>query len=195
MMPKAPIRILAVAAICIAALIGLVLREGAARAAGTEIMLAMEAYDPRALLQGHYVMIDLRDRLPPGQPCPPVPDTADQIWVAFAPDGDTHRVAGAAAARADAEHFAPLVARGFVTCTQPTAIEGEPQQPAIVWLNLGFDRFYIDQADATRIERVLRGQSPDAPGRVFAIVSIGQDGRGRLKGLVVDGERLELGWD
>jgi uncharacterized membrane-anchored protein len=58
---------------------------------------------------------------------------------------------------------------------------------------IGVDRFYINQADAQRIERVMRSQRP-GESRVSAIVSVGRDGRARLKGLIVDGERLELRW-
>jgi len=50
------------------------------------------------------------------------------------------------------------------------------------------------EADAQRIERVLREQQPTESTRVFAIVSVGRDGHARLKGLLVDGERLELRW-
>jgi hypothetical protein len=39
---------------------------------------------------------------------------------------------------------------------------------------------------------MLNGQ--EGPRRVLAILSIGTDGRARLKGLQVDGRRLELSW-
>jgi hypothetical protein len=61
-------------------------------------------------------------------------------------------------------------------------------------LDLGVDRFHINQSDATRIEQVLRAQRPDEATRAFAVLSVGRDGRARLKALVIDGERFELSW-
>ena len=51
---EAGTRILAVAGLCAAALIGLVVSEGFAREGGQEITLPMAAVDPRAILSGHY---------------------------------------------------------------------------------------------------------------------------------------------
>ena len=62
-MLNAPLRIVIVAALCVAGLIGLVVRETMARNSGTEVLLAMEAVDPRALLSGHYVIVQLRESL------------------------------------------------------------------------------------------------------------------------------------
>jgi hypothetical protein len=61
-------------------------------------------------------------------------------------------------------------------------------------MHLGIERFHINQADAVRIERILRERVPGGEPRAYAIVSVGRDGRARLKGLMVDGERLELSW-
>ena len=41
---------------------------------------------------------------------------------------------------------------------------------------------------------MLREQRPGEETRAYAIVSIARDGQARLKGLMVDGERLELSW-
>jgi len=77
----------------------------------------------------------------------------------------------------------------------PTPASGDyEEQPGVVTLYLGIDRFHVNQTDALRIERVLREQNVDEAARALAIVSIGRDGRARLKGLMVDGERLELTW-
>jgi hypothetical protein len=48
---EASTRILAVAGICAASLIALVVSEGFARESGQEITLPMEAVDPRAMLE------------------------------------------------------------------------------------------------------------------------------------------------
>jgi GDYXXLXY protein len=194
---KAPLRILAVAALCVAALIGLVVREGAARSAGTEVLLAMEAVDPRALLMGHYVIVQLQETLPVGAPCPPGSgaEGVNKGWLALTPQGERHSLAGIMAAKEEAVRVSPLVARGEAYCTAPFVVEGEPPaEPAVVRYFLGFERFYIGQRQAERIERILREQQPGLEARVRAIVSIGRDHRARLSGLVVDGERFELEW-
>ncbi|MFI4976819.1 MAG: GDYXXLXY domain-containing protein [Caulobacterales bacterium] len=204
-MPRATIRILAVAALAIMALIGLVVRESMERAAGTEVILRMEAVDPRALLSGHYVAIDLREPIPAGQACPPGAQNGPNLvflplvrsgateWIALAPRDGRYAVAGEAASRAAAARFAPLVARGRAFCTPPIAAEdGNDAQPGSLDLDLGVDRFYVDQAEAERIDAILASRRAGVDSPVSAIVSIGRDGRARMKGLLVNGQRIEL---
>jgi len=192
-----PIRILAVALLCAAALIGLVVREGAARVSGTEIVMRMEAVDPRALLTGHYVIVSLQEPLD-GAPCPPglaEYDGApgDDEWVALAPRGDHHSVAGKADTRGGASALGPLVARGHAYCTpsRPKTAEDEGF-PGVLRAELGTDRFHINQQQAERIEAIMRAREVGEPSPVSAILSIGTDGRARLVGLIVEGERIEL---
>ena len=192
-MLKPYLRILLVAALCVAGLIGLVVRESMARDSGSEVLLAMEAVDPRSLLSGHYVIINLRESLAAEEPCPA--PASDNPWLALAPHADVHRLAGSAPTRDEALQIAPLVVRGTFTCSTGIApSDGFPGAPGWVMLQLGIDRFHANQSEAQRIERVLRDQRPGEDARVYAIVSVGEDGRARLKGLIVDGERLELGW-
>lgn len=187
-------RILAVAALCAASLIALVVSEGAARASGQEALLPMEAVDPRSLLHGHYVQLQLIQRLDAGEPCPQVDGNAK--WVAFTRgDNGVLRFAGGARSREGATHIAPITLKGDFTCSEPvTGDDASSGAPGWVRLDLGIDRFHINQADAERIERVLREQRPNEDIRAFAIISIARDGRARLKGLMIDGERLELTW-
>jgi hypothetical protein len=192
-------RILAVSVICIAALIALVVRESTARASGTEILLAMEAIDPRALLQGHYVTIALQEQWEDGEPCPPTTaGPGPENWVALKPgaDGEVYHAAGGSGVREEAAQHGPIVVRGGIACDQVLDEFGQPTTlPVIVRLDLGISAFYVAQSQAQRIENILREQNVGEDARVYAIVSAGQDGRARLKGLLVDGERLELGWD
>lgn len=189
---NAAARILVVAGLCAASLIGLVISEGAARQAGQEIVLPMAAVDPRELLSGHYVRIQITERLAPGEPCPE--QDAAHDWLAFAPSGAVHVLVGSAASREDAQQVGPVPAKGTFTCS-PGGLnaDGTPGAGA-VWIDLGIDRFYINQADALRIERAMREQQPGGETRVFVIVSIGRDGQARLMGVMVDGERLDLNW-
>lgn len=186
-------RVLVVAAICAASLVGLVISEGMARNAGTEVLLPIEAVDPRALLSGHYVIVAPTIRLEPGEQCPPGEEA--RKWVALRARGDIHVVVGGAGSREDAQLIAPLVARGEFICNPPVeAMNDVPAQPGWVRLSLGVDRFHINQGEAERIDRILRDQQPGEETRAFAIVSVGRDGRARLKGLMIDDQRLELEW-
>jgi len=184
-------RVLLVAGLCALSLIGLVVSEALARQSGQEVLLPMEAVDPRSLLGGHYVQLSLAQRLEPNETCP---TDGDRDWVALRQDGDVYVVAGGAVSR-DQAQLLGLPVKGQFACETPFAglPDAEPR-PGWVRLDLGVDRFYINQTDALRIEAVLREQNVDEASRAFAVVSIGRDGRGRLRGIVVDGERLDLNW-
>ncbi|MEZ5956358.1 MAG: GDYXXLXY domain-containing protein [Hyphomonadaceae bacterium] len=185
-------RILAIAGICAAALIGLVVSEGYARDGGQEITLPMAAVDPRSLLHGHYVLLNFTDRLEAGETCP---EAGDWQWVALRREGDIYVIAGGATSRDDAERLGSLPVKGSFDCMAPTpATADAPELPGWLRLDVGVDRFHINQTDAVRIEQVLRGQSPDEGTRALAVLSVGRDGRARLKALLIDGERFDLNW-
>ncbi|MGE0045492.1 MAG: GDYXXLXY domain-containing protein [Hyphomonadaceae bacterium] len=195
-----PFRIVASAILCTLSLVGLVLYEGQARASGTEVVLRMQGVDPRSLLSGHYVVLSLQEPLADGARCPP--GTADRLdqrrapqWIALSPDGAHHSVSGAGATREQAQAFSALIMRGHAYCAEGRAAEGEaPGTPGVITLQTGIDRFHNAQAQAERIERLVGAQRPGGEERVFAIVSVGEDGRARLKGLLIDGERVMLDW-
>ena len=116
-------------------------------------------------------------------------------WVALRPDNDIYVAAGSAESRDQAERLGPLPVKGTFTCSAPTPAQpGIEPMPGWLSLHLGVDRFHINQADATRIERVLREQRPGEETRAFAILSVGRDGRARLRALLIDGERFDLSW-
>jgi len=187
-------RILAVAAACAAILVGFVINEGAARANGQEVLLPVEGVDPRDLLSGHYVQLAFNQRLTPGEQCPPAQANGD--WTALRSRGDIYVVVGGAGSRAEAEQVGPIPVKAHYACSPPTlsANKDEPGLPGSVRLDLSIDRFYVNQAEAQRIERALAEQRNDASRRVLAIVSVGRDGQARLKGLMIDNRRLELNW-
>lgn len=185
-------RILAVAGICAASLIALVVSEGFAREGGQEITLPMAAVDPRALLSGHYVQLNFTQRLDTPATCP---TNGDWDWVALRPENDIYVAAGGAVSRDEAERVGPLPVKGTFTCSPPMAAQaGVEAMPGWLTLNLGVERFHINQSDAERIERVLREQRADDETRAFAILSVGRDGRARLRALKIDGERFDLKW-
>jgi hypothetical protein len=193
-MLNAPLRILIVAGICVVALIALVLNESAARSGGTEVLLPMEAVDPRSLLSGHYVTVMPQQQLDPTETCPMQLTQSDRV--SLAPTGETvsggsiYGLANPTATLPDA-----LTVKGSFTCNEPIApAEGVAGAPGWIQLDLNINRFHINQTEALRIEQVLRDQNVTEQTRAYAIVSIGRDGRARLKGLLIDGQRLELNW-
>lgn len=183
-----PVRILAAGLLLAAALVGLVIYEGQARARGQEVRLAMEAFDPRSLLTGHYAALQLVHTLPPGVACP---DGQAEGWLALAPDGPVHQLAGVAETRADALKLAPVAVRGSASCLGGGPLDN-PLAAQRVALDIGVDRLHADQAEAQGLETALRA-GPERP-EALAVVSIGQDGRARLKGVIVGGRRTDLDW-
>jgi len=161
-------------------------------------VMPMQPVDPQAMLSGHYVVIGLSDPLAPGQACPPGAQTDWQptfdpasrrpYWVALTPGGGHGRVVGVAATQAAAARFSPITARGDAHCVPNVQ---DAQGSVETWL--GVDRFYLGQAEA---ERIAAGMSPtaDHPVLTSAILSIGRDGRARMKGLQVDKQRIVPGW-
>ncbi|WP_395644402.1 GDYXXLXY domain-containing protein [Terricaulis sp.] len=187
-------RILIVAGLCVLGLITLVVNEGMARAAGVEVRLPMAAYDPRSLLSGDYVTLAIQQPVPVGEQCPAQDPTWD--WLALAQRGDHHVFAGSAPSLETARQIAPIAVKGTFTCNPPwQGDDVNAAQPGVIVMNVGISRFHINHAEAQRIEQILRDQRPGEEAVVYAIVSVGRDGRARLKGLLVDGERLELNWD
>lgn len=197
-MPAAWMRILAVAALSILALVAVVVHEGMARDAGTEVVMPMQPVDPQSLLSGHYVAISLSEDLDAGQACPPGAETGIQPnfdasmrkprWVALAPAAGHTRVAGVADTEAAARRFAPLVAHGDAYC-----VASVPDVTGLVATWLGVDRFHLDQAEAQRIANAM-SPTADHPAPVSAIISIGADNRARMKGVTVGAQRVAPGW-
>lgn len=174
------------------ALVGLVAFEGQARARGLEVALAMEAIDPRGLLTGHYAALELGESLPAGAPCPPGTERGPPTgpfegrargWVALRRAGSDWRVAGMADSRAGALRLGEAALRGGAEC-----------RGGRVELDIGIARFHADQGEAEALERLLRASRPDGGPRTHALVSVGRDGRARLKGVRIDGRRVELDW-
>lgn len=190
-LPSAPVRIVVAAAALALGLVGLVVREGMARAGGQEVVLAITGYDPRELLTGHYVQFQFRSELPAGAPCPPGsggysrrPDT----WVALRRQGEQHVATGVALSRAGALELGEVAVRGDIDCLA----RGAPETTWVI-LNLGVDRLHTDQEQAEAIQAVMLA-TPDGPATGFAVISVGADGKARLKGVAAGGRRVNLDW-
>ncbi len=193
MMAALPMRILAAGAVLLVMLVALVMFEDRARASGREVLLPMEAVDPRDLLSGHYVALNLAQQLAPGQACPKEVRTYDEgRWLALAPTSGHYRFVGVAATRDAALALGEVALRGGVYCSRMAFGEGERNA---VTLNIGVERFHADQDEAQAIERALRARRPgEASAPAYAVVSVGDDGRARLKGVIIGGKRAELSW-
>lgn len=198
-------RLLAAGAVCLLALVGLVVLEGRARASGVEVILPMQPVDPRGLLTGHYIQLSFADRLEAGRECPPLVDEnvvfhwsgrgPRDNWLALKREGDVHVLAGEYATRAEAAAHGDVVVRGHARCnTQfwPTRNGDGGEEAMVVVLTLDVDRFHADQDEAERLEKILRDR--DQIDRMAAILSVSPDGAARTKGVLVDGKRVELTW-
>ncbi|WGU40757.1 GDYXXLXY domain-containing protein [Phenylobacterium sp. NIBR 498073] len=192
MIASLPLRIAAAAAVLVLLLVGVVLRENAARAAGREVLLPMEAVDPRDLLTGHYVALRLSQQLALGLSCPHERTSFEEGgWIGLKPAGGHYRFVGVGASRQAAlAGGAQLAVRGGVYCSRTTFGDAEAD---VVTLDIGVDRFHADQDEALAIEKALR-QRRQGEAPAFAVVSVGDDGRARLKGVIVDGKRTDLTW-
>ena len=192
MIASLPLRIAAAAAVLVLLLVGVVLRENAARAAGREVLLPMEAVDPRDLLTGHYVALRLSQQLALGQPCPRERTSFEEGgWIGLKPAGGHYRFVGVGASRqAVLAGGAQLAVRGGVYCSRTAFGNAEAD---VVTLDIGVDRFHADQDEALTIEKALR-QRRQGEAPAFAVVSVGKDGRARLKGVIVGGKRTDLTW-
>jgi len=192
-LPGVPVRIIAAAVVLTAALVGLVVREGAARDSGEEVWLEIDGYDPRSLLTGHYVRFQLRSEAPPGTPCPPLNQSAP--WVALTRAGDHHVLTGDGQTREAALRRGEVAARGTGRCEVLPArtADGEGDRAAVMTLDLGIDRLHADQTQALALEEALLVRS-GALVDAYAVVSVGADGKARLKALVVGDQRADLNW-
>lgn len=202
--PALPIRIVAAAVVLVLALVALVVRENLAREQGTEVRLALAGYDPRSLLQGHYVQFRLRDEVANAAACPRGADgitTRPKTWVALTREGDHHKAAGAARSRAEAVRLGEIVVRGTLTCLGAATTTSLPGRPDVTTpmtfsadLDLGVDRIHLDQKQAEAAQADLQRAVPGGGPPGYAVLSIGRDGKARVKGVIVGKRRIDLDW-
>jgi hypothetical protein len=183
-----PLLILLAGLLLAAALVGLVVRENQARNGGREVALTMQGVDPRDLLSGHYLAFDLVEPLSEAEMCPvtlldPVARTG---WVALSPKRDHWQATGMADDRAKAARLGVLTVRGEASCY--------PHGNHEIRLEIGVHRLHATQADAERLAAVLNRWNDGKRVEGYALVSVGQDGRARLTGVRIGGERFRLDW-
>jgi hypothetical protein len=206
------VRIVAVAVLLFVGLTAMIVREEQLRQSGREVLLRLETVDPRDLLSGHYAALNLEEPLAPGVPCthdwmaPTAPGgflnrvKAPDGWVALSRKGDHYAPSGFAMTEAAAKKLGEIPVRGSLYCLEGMALTENNVSsitPATEVLNIGVSRFHADQRQAEHIAASIPVVVPwikTNPPPAYAIVSVGADGRARLKGLLVAGQRLTLSW-
>jgi hypothetical protein len=63
--------------------------------------------------------------------------------------------------------------------------------PGLEVASIGVSRFHIDQKRAEAMEKALRDRNAQP---AYAVVSVGDDGKARLKGVIIGGQRADLTW-
>lgn len=177
-------RLVVVGLALVLGLTAVIAREKIATDQGREVRLKVTGIDPRELLTGHAVALQFVEPLPSGTACPlglPKAWSKHAGWLALESAEDRWVVAQQTRSRLEALTIAPVAVRGQAICEQ---IEGA----ASIMLDIGIDRFHASQSEAERLEQKLRS------GDGVAIISVGEDGRARLKGLLFGKQRLNLKW-
>ena len=159
---------------------------------GEEIVLETQPIDPRSLFRGYYVRL--------GYAINPVPlppalaekaehgDTLyvhlyeddDGLWrpAKVSADPEETRDSGVVVLRGEINHMAPRLRP--VTATE--TLEPEPTPSAV--LDFGLGRYYADQETAKALEIEQRETGLEV------IVVVDRNGRGAIRGLVVDGDAV-----
>jgi len=196
--PSIPVRIGVAAALLVAALVGVVVREHLARDAGREVRLRIDGYDPRELLTGHYVEFQIQETrngaCPPGGQQPAGRAGQTTSWVALRTEGAREVPVGAYSDRTAAHAAGSVVVRGRLTCWltfTPLADGAESAENALrVQLDVGVNRIHLEQAQAEAMAKVLN--QPGSTRDAMAVLSVDDAGKARLKGVIVAGRRADL---
>jgi uncharacterized membrane-anchored protein len=160
---------------------------------GQEVLIPARGYDPRAILLGHYVSLrpdtaiditgDLADKiqteLAPGKHN----YGSETMWITLDASHSDWAIKDITHARPEKSALAMHVSMGFYRNQEKDSLT------YTVTPDLEIDRYYANQTQALEIESKLRDGED-----VMLIVSIGKDGKPRLKGLQIDGEREIMRW-
>jgi|GEM_PF-4603100 len=177
--------------------------EGYQRLAGHEVTMSVVGIDPFELEHSHNSPLVFEDLFPPDTICPTPVGNKDRVlifgghWLSILPvrgagalgDADEgHRWQGvdAWASGMDAKSTGRLAVMGTASC-RPWA------NGIAIRTQIGIDQFHATEAEAIVIRAALRRVY--GPPKTQAVLSIGLDGRARLLGLIVNGQRIDLrGW-
>lgn len=190
-MTRRQIALAAVGAALIAVLVGAAGAHQARLAAAREALVISEAVDPRALLVGHYARLALLPATAePGTPRPPGLASGQTAYARLTPAGapGAWRVVEISATPTTAAAGEDIIVAVTITMVE------DDGRVAFAW---GPDRVYLDQAEAVAVEDATRRAieaAPDAQARVLAILAVETDGTTLVKGVTIDGRRIETRW-
>jgi hypothetical protein len=197
-------RLAIVGAAMAAVLLGAAGQRHLALANAREVLMISEAVDPRALLVGHYAVLNLTPQsleLPGAQAQTYKPGA--RVFVRLTPEGEKGRwkIQSLAPARPVATGD-DLIVRARI---RDVYNSGEPSGLSTINLSYGPDRIYLSQEEAVAVEKAARrmwiepAPGPDgAPAQaqkpVYAILAVTPAGDVWITGVELDGERLEARW-
>jgi hypothetical protein len=173
-----------------------------------EVLMISEAVDPRALLVGHYAILNLTPqsvdvaaaeakRFKPGQ----------RVYARLTPTAEKGRwTIAALSPTRPASSGEDLIVRAKVTGIYATGEEAAMRET--VQLSYGPDRIYLSQEEAVAVEKATRRMwiepapagpkdapaPPQAQKPVYAILAVTPAGDVWITGVELDGERLEARW-
>jgi hypothetical protein len=182
------VRAIAAAAVLSALLVGAVIQHRMLLGASQEVIMAARGFDPRELLMGHYVVLQLQPnelRVADGAQL----QTGAPVWVRLARGGELGdwrivSVGGAPPASAPGE----IAARARIANVYGVTDEAGTIS-SFVQLDWGVDRVYLAQADAKRVEDAIFPREDDPP-PVNAILALTSEGRFMFKGVMLGDERI-----
>lgn len=147
---------------------------------GREITLDVKPVDPRSLFRGDYVILGYDiSQLPAAMFGGPVRE-GDAVFVTLAREGEGWKAKAASKVRPGAVRPEDVVLAARVRFVPRGGATTD-----VVTLSYGIESFFVPEGTGRAIETEIR------PGKVKAHVVIGDDGTAALKGLTVDGQRIE----
>ena len=196
-MTRRQIALAALGTLMAAILIGSAAAHQARFAAGRDILVNSQAVDPRALLTGHFARLALQ---PAAIDAPAAATSAlkpnARAFVTLEPAGapGDWRATAISSERPQTAAGAIVVAVRVTSVMSQESSTGGMARVDFAW---GPDRIYLDQTEALAVEEAAR-RTVDAPTgaapRVRAILSLADDGGTLIKGVEIDGRRIETRW-
>lgn len=181
-----PLRLLAAGLLLSAGLAAAAVMHISAVASGSEVIIPAQAFDPRALLTGHYAQLRYAISQAGAEAVAGVaPKPGWQpVWVAIVPAENDWK-----AVSVTAQKPAAAPAGGHLVRAEARVHKDSPAD-----LRYGIERIYAQQGEAEAIERAVRAVGESEDSRLKVVAALGRDGRLRVKGLVMGGKRTDLGW-
>ncbi|WP_291845008.1 GDYXXLXY domain-containing protein [Maricaulis sp.] len=165
-----------VAALMSGFLVFMLASHAMARSQGTELVMAVEGYDPRDIFLGHYARI----RTPLNLLAPDML-AGDDSFERHQPVFVTLEVGADGLARPVALHDTHP-GEGLVAAGRVDFVGDE------LHARFNIERYYADRDDALALQDLLRGGVPDG-GRIRIILSLTGSGQLMIRGFEIDGER------